>query len=565
MNNYKEQITVALAKHINLEKELIEAMIEIPPNSEMGDFAFPCFQLAKTMRKAPNMIAQELVVEIDLGDDFKKVENVGAYLNFYLSRSRFAEIILTQILDKGLNYGNSELGRGRNIVVDYSSVNIAKPFHIGHLATTMIGNSLYKIHKFLGYNCIGVNHLGDWGTQFGKLIAAYKRWGNKEEVEINPISELVKLYVKFNAEAEQDESLNDEGRAAFKAIEDGIPEYVELWNWFREVSLKEFKRIYKILNVDFDSWNGEAFYMDKMDRVINELEDKGLLVESQGAQVVNLEKYGMTPLIIRRSDGATLYATRDLAAMFYRKEIYNFDKVLYIVATQQNLHFKQLFKIIELMGYEWYKDLVHVAYGMISLETGAMSTRKGNVVYLEDVLNESINKVKHIIEERNSGLENKDEIARKVGLGAVIFSVLSNNRIKDVVFTWDKVLNFEGETSPYIQYTFARICSIFRKSGSEDIGEINYSLLNVTDSNELISLLSKFPQIVIDAAEKYEPSIISRYLIDLSQSFNKFYHNNPVINDNKELQNTRLALCKSVKTVIETGMGLLGIECPDRM
>lgn len=565
MDIFKNSIVEVLSERIELDKEKIASLIEIPPNTEMGDYAFPCFQLAKVMRKAPNIIAQELKDSIEPPSTIDKIENAGGYVNFFVNKEKLITSVLDEIISKENKYGSSDEGSGKNVVIDFSAVNIAKPFHIGHLPTTMIGNSLYKIYNFLGYNCIGVNHLGDWGTQFGKLIVAYKKWGNKKEVEENPIRKLVELYVKFHSEAEKDDSLNDEGRAAFKAIEDGEQEYVELWKWFREVSLQEFNRVYGILNVKFDSWNGESFYNDKMESVIDELNRKQLLEESQGAQIVNLERFNMPPCIIKRSDGATLYATRDLAAIFYRKNTYDFDKVLYVVASQQNLHFRQLFKVIELMGYNWSKDLVHVPFGMVSLESGAMSTRKGIVVYLEDVLNESISKVYRIIEERNPALDNKDEVAKKVGIGAIIFGVLYNNRIKDTVFIWDKVLSFEGETAPYIQYTFARICSIFRKVGSEGINKVDYSLLKEDDSLSIIALLSRFPQVIIDAAEKYEPSIIARYIIDLCQSFNKFYHNNPVINDNKELQNARLALCKTTKTVIETGMGLLGIECPERM
>jgi arginyl-tRNA synthetase len=565
MNIFVQQIADSIKECVDLEKEQIESLIEIPPDSKMGDYAFPCFQLSKTMRKAPNAIAAELAPKIQKTESIERVEAAGGYLNFYMNKLYLSKTVLEEVLKKGYSYGSSSIGQGKNIVIDFSATNIAKPFHIGHLPSTVIGNSLYKIYQFLGYNCVGVNHLGDWGTQFGKLIVAYKKWGDKEIVEKDPIRELVKLYVKFHQDAEKNPSLEDEGRAAFKAIEDGQEEYVQLWKWFTEVSLEEFNRVYGILNISFDSYAGESFYNDKMEPVLKELEDKKLLIESQGAKVVDLESYGMPPCIVQRSDGASLYATRDLAAMFYRKNTYSFDKVLYVVALQQNLHFKQLFKVIELMGHEWHKDLVHVNFGMVSLETGAMSTRKGNVVYLETVLNEAVEKVSKIIEERNFDTEQKEEVAKKVGVGAVIFSALANGRIKDVVFSYEKILNFEGETCPYIQYTFARICSIFRKAENNAVLEVDYSLLNDENSIQVITLLGKFQEVVTSAAEKYEPSFISRYLIDLSQAFNKFYYFNPILSEEENLKNARLAVCKATKDVIETGMGLLGIECPERM
>lgn len=494
-----------------------------------------------------------------------KADCVGGYVNFYLNKERFAAQIMKHIDEQGEYFGQSNIGEGKTIVIDYCATNIAKPFHTGHLPTTVIGNSLYKIYKFLGYDCIGINHLGDWGTQFGKLIVAYKKWGNKSDIERNPIKELVKIYVQFHNEAENDESLNDEGRAAFKAIQDGKEDYVELWKWFKDISILEFKRILGILKVDFDSWNGESFFNDKMEPVICELKEKGLLEESQGAQIVNLSEFNMPPCIILRSDGATLYATRDLAAIFYRKEIYNFYKVLYCVATQQNLHFQQIFKVVEKMGYPWAGDLVHVANGMISLETGAMSTRKGTVVYLDDVLNEAVSKAMKIIEERNPALEEKDETAKAIGIGAVKFSVLKNKRVKDSVFIWDKVLNFGGETSCYIQYTYARICSVLRKAEKFDSNEVDYLLLTDNDSFAVIKQLAMFPQVIENAADENEPSLISKYLIDLVQSFNKFYHDNQILSSEGGLKTARIGLCKAVKTTIFTGMSLLGIECPEKM
>ncbi len=565
MKSIKENIIFALSGPTELNKTQIEKLIEIPANSELGDYAFPCFQLSKIFRKAPTIIASEIKAKVIKPDIISEVSNVGGYVNFFVDKQKLSGLVLKNIKEQGGNYGRSDIGTGKKIVIDYCSTNIAKPFHIGHLPTTVIGDSLYKIFEFLGYKCIGINHLGDWGTQFGKLIVAYKKWGNKEAIEKNPIRELVKIYVQFHEEAEADESLNDEARAAFKAIEDGKGEYVSLWKWFREISIAEFKRLLGILKIDFDSWNGESFFNDRMEPVIEELKEKELLKESQGAQVVDLSEFGMPPCIVLRSDGATLYATRDLSAIFYRKEEYDFHKVLYCVATQQNLHFQQVFKVVELMGYDWADSLVHVANGMISLETGAMGTRKGTVVYLDDIINESISKALKIIEERNPSLERKEEVARAIGIGAVKFSALKNKRMKDSVFVWDKVLNFEGETSCYIQYTYARICSILRKAGSDKVSDIACSLLTDSDTYEVIKLLSQFPEVIETAAEEYEPSMISKYLIDLVQSYNKFYHDNPILSSEGKLRDSRLELSKSVKTVIETGMSLLGIECPDRM
>lgn len=544
---------------------MIERLIEIPPNSDLGDYSFPFFQLSKILRKAPNTIAVELKEKITKPEIIDKIDYVGGYVNFFISKEKFTTIVLNSIVEQGENYGRSDIGNNKTIVIDYCAANIAKPFHIGHLPTTLIGNSLYKIYSFLGYHCIGINHLGDWGTQFGKLIVAYKKWGNKEEIQKDPIKELVKIYVRFHHEAENNESLNDEGRAAFKAIEDGNEEYVELWKWFRKISIAEFKRILGVLKIDFDSWKGESYYNDKMEAVVDELKEKGLLEESQGAQIVNLSDFGMPPCIILRSDGATLYATRDIAAIVYRKKTYDFHKVLYCVATQQNLHFQQVFKVVDLMGYNWANNLVHVANGMISLESGSMGTRKGTVIYLDDVINESIAKAKAIIEERNPTLEGKDEIARKIGIGAVKFSALKNKRTKDSVFVWDKVLNFEGETSCFIQFNYVRICSILRKVEDKVSLKVDFKPLLEVDAYEIITLLSKFPEVVEDAANEYEPSTISKYLIDLVQSFSKFYHENLIINVDRKLQDARLELCKAVKTVIETGMALIGIECPERM
>lgn len=415
MKTIKEEVINAILNHVNLDKNEIERLIEIPPNDDMGDYSFPCFQLSKTLRKAPHIIAGELADKITKPECIEKICVIGGYLNFYAEKVNFTTIVLKKIQEQGENFGSSDVGKGKNIVLDYCATNIAKPFHIGHLPTTVIGNSLYKIFKFLGYNCVGINHLGDWGTQFGKLIVAYKKWGNNAEIEKNPIKELVKIYVKFHKEAKIDKSLDDEGRAAFKAIEDGKDEYVKLWKWFRDISISEFKRILGVLKIDFDSWNGESFFNDKMEPVINELKEKGLLQESQGAHIVDLSEFNMPPCIILRSDGATLYATRDLAAIFYRKETYDFHKILYCVATQQNLHFQQLFKVIEKMGYPWAENLVHVANGMISLESSSMGTRQGTAVFLDDVLSEAVSKALAIIEEKTLNLKAKRKFPEWLG------------------------------------------------------------------------------------------------------------------------------------------------------
>ena len=470
MISYKEKIAEILAPHVDgLEKDEILDMLETPADSKMGDYAFPCFKLAKIFRKAPQMIAQTLAEAIRAESVFEKVENVNAYVNMFLSREEMAQEVVSEVIEKGDDYGRSNMGQGKKVIVEYSSPNIAKPFHIGHIRSTVIGNSIYKIYDFLGYDTIRINHLGDYGTQFGKMICAYRRWGNKEDVVREPIKSLLSYYTKFHVEAEKDPALEDEARAIFAKLEKGEPEEVELWKWFREESLKEFNRVYDMLGIEFDSYNGESFYSDKMPRIVDELKEKGLLVEDNGAQIVKLDEYDLPPALIKKSDGSTLYITRDIAAAVYRKETYDFYKNIYVVASQQNLHFQQWFKVIELMGYDWAKDCVHVPFGLVSMEDGTMSTRQGRVVFLEDVLNRAVEQTKQIILEKNVTTENIDETAHDVGVGAVVFNELSNYRIKDYVFSWDKVLNFEGETGPYVQYTHARACSILRRAGEDTV------------------------------------------------------------------------------------------------
>ncbi len=566
MIDFKKEVVNAIANIVDsLDREEIEKLIEIPPSYDMGDYAFPCFRLAKSFRKAPNIIAQELAEKIGIGEYFEKVENAGPYLNFFINKEKLTETVLEEISQRKESYGAQDIGKGRNIIVEFSSPNIAKPFHIGHIRSTVIGNSLYKICKFLGFNAIAINHLGDYGTQFGMLIAAYKKWGNKEVIENDPINELLKLYVRFNAEAEKDESLKDEARYWFKELENGNEEAVELWQWIRDVSLKEFSRVYNLLNISFDSYAGESFYSDKMGRVLDELEEKGLLKESEGAKIVDLEEYGMTPALIKKKDGSTLYITRDIAAAIYRKEHYDFYKNIYVVASQQNLHFKQWFKVVELMGYDWAKDCIHVPFGMVSLEDGTLSTRKGRVVFLEDVLKKAIEGARKIIEDKNPDLENKDEVAKQVGIGAVIFQELFNSRIKDYVFSWERTLSFEGETGPYVQYTHARANSLLEKGGFNDGDNVDYSLLKEEEEIDLIRLLYNFPEVVYDAYEKLEPSFITRHVVEIAKAFNKFYNNCPIMSSEEDLKRARLALVNATKTVIKTGLGLLGMEAPEKM
>lgn len=566
MIDFKKEVVNAITNIVDsLNREEIEKLIEIPPSYDMGDYAFPCFRLAKVFRKAPNLIAQELAEKIGTGEYFEKVENAGPYLNFFINKNKLTESVLEEIRDKEGSFGAQNIGKGRNIIVEFSSPNIAKPFHIGHIRSTVIGNSLYKICKFLGFNAIAINHLGDYGTQFGMLIAAYKKWGDKEVIENDPINELLKLYVKFNAEADKDESLRDEARYWFKELENGNEEAVELWQWIRDVSLKEFSRVYNLLNITFDSYAGESFYSDKMGRVLDELEEKGLLKESEGAKIVDLEEYGMTPALIQKKDGSTLYITRDIAAAIYRKEHYDFYKNIYVVASQQNLHFKQWFKVVELMGYDWAKDCIHVPFGMVSLEDGTLSTRKGRVVFLEDVLKKAIEGAKKIIEDKNPNLENKDEVAKQVGIGAVIFQELFNSRIKDYVFSWDRTLSFEGETGPYVQYTHARANSLLEKGGFNCEHNVDYTILKEQEEIDLVRLLYNFPQVVYDAYEKLEPSFITRHVVEIAKAFNKFYNSCPIMSSEEELKRARLALVYAAKTVIKTGIGLLGMEAPEKM
>ncbi len=554
-----------IAKKLPVEGLTVQdvyGMLAVPPDTAMGDLALPCFRLAKTLRKAPALIAEELAAKYPCDGIVCGVQAVNGYLNFRIDRAFLAKQTLERILSERERYGASGEGAGKTVCIDYSSVNIAKPFHIGHLSTTVLGSALYKLHKFLGYTPVGINHLGDYGTQFGKLISAYRRWGSRQMLEEGGLRALNALYVRFHEEAEKDDSLNDEARAYFKKIEDGDPQAVELFGLFKSLTLKEVGKIYELLNVQFDSWAGESFYNDKMQPVIDELRAKGLLTESEGAQVVDLSAYDMPPCIILRSDGASLYATRDIAAAVYRKNTYDFYKCLYVVAYQQNLHFRQVFKVLELMGKEWAKDLVHVAYGMVSLEEGSMSTRKGRVVYLKDVIDRCIEKALAIITEKNPALENKEEIARTVGVGAVIFGALYNNKIKDITFSYDKVLNFEGETSCYVQYTCARARSVLEKGGAE---RSSANAAVTPQEFEVVKKLAEFPDVLKSALEKYEPCFIARYCVDLAQLYNKFYFDCSILNAEQAVRAFRLSLTESVLITLKNGLGLLGIGVPSKM
>ena len=564
--DYKKLIAEKLSDLIELSSEKIEDMLEIPAKSEMGDFALPCFKLSKVMRKAPNMISDMLCKQLVADENIQKIQSVNGYLNFYLNKENAGAQVLSKILDEGEKYAGSSAGAGKTICLDYSSINIARPMHIGHLSTTVIGHSLNRIFKHLGYKTVSINHLGDWGTQFGKLIVAFKRYSSKDQVDEIGIAELTRIYVKYHEDAEKDEAMDDIARAWFKKIEDGDKEALELFEYFKEITIKEINKTYDLMDIKFDSYNGEAFYQDKMGPIIKELEEKNLLVEDQGAKVVMLDDYSMPPCMILKKDGATLYSTRDITAAQYRKDTYDFDKCIYITAYQQDLHFKQFFKVIELMGKDYYKDLVHVNYGFVSLPEGAMSTRRGNVVYLKDLLEKAVEKSEAIIEEKNPELENKKEVSSMVGIGSVIFAALKNNRIKDMVFSWDSALSFEGETAPYVQYTHARCSSVLAKAEISLDGDADYSTLDNEYASKVITLLRDFPEVVQNAAERYEPSFITRHIIEVAKAFNKYYFEQRIIdNDGDEKVRARLILAECTKQVIKTGLYLIGVKAPDKM
>ena len=568
MINFKNIIAKEISKITNIEINEISKFIEVPKESENGDYAFPCFKLAKTLKKSPNLIADDLKLNINIPENvIEKIEVVGGYLNFFINKETLATEILSEVT-KTENYGKSNIGEGKNIVIDYSSPNIAKTFHIGHLRTTVIGAALYNIYKYLGYNVTGINHIGDYGTQFGKLIEGYKRWGSEYNLDENPIEKLTEIYVRISNLCKEDENVLEECRNNFKKLEDGDKECVELWTKFKDLSLKEFQKVYDILGIKFDSWNGEAFYTDKMQEVIDLLQKSGKLIESQGARIIDLEEYGMAPCLIQKSNGSSTYATRDLAAILYRARTYDYDKALYVTSYEQTLHFKQVFQVAKLLGLDKkYTDgLEHISYGMVLLETGKMSTRDGNVVKLEDLLNEAIERAKEIINEKNPKLKNKDEIAKKVGVGAVVFNDLSNSRVKDEIFNWDRILSFQGETGPYLQYTYVRTKSIIEKAGGlPSFENIDKKYLLEDSANKILKILYNFEKTLIQVTEKNEPCILSRYLIDLAKAYSNFYNENQIITEDKKIQNTRIFLTYATGNVLKIGAKLLGMEMPDRM
>ena len=568
MINFKQKIAEAVGKVTNLNENELETYIESPKDSKNGDYAFPCFRLAKELKKAPPVIASEIKEKIEIDEEIiEKVEIVGGYLNFFVKKDLLVKEVLSQIANKE-NYGQSSIGSGKNIVIDYSAPNIAKPFHIGHLRTTLIGNALYRVYKYLGYNTTGINHLGDYGTQFGKMIEAYKMWGEEYNLEEDPINKMMDMYVRINALCKEDEQVLEKCRENFKLLESGDKYCVDLWNKFKDLSMVEFNKIYDILDIKFDSYKGEAFYSDKVQEVVDTLEQKGKLTDSEGAKIVDLEYAGIaTPCIIQKANGSSIYATRDLAAIMYRAKTYDFDKCLYVVAYEQNLHFKQIFEVAKYLVDEKYaKGLEHVSYGMVNLPTGKMSTRLGNVVKIEDLINETISRAEEIIMEKNPELENKEEVAKKVGLGAIIFNTLSTATIKDQIFDWNTALNFQGETGPYIQYTYVRTRSVLDKVEKlPEINEIDIEKLLDEYSQSVIKLLYNFEDILIQVTNKEEPSILSRYLIDLSKAFSGFYNENKIITDDIAVQNGRVYLTYAVGKVLKAGANLLGIQMPNKM
>lgn len=564
-----------MAPLVEMSPGEVESYLEIPPNPEMGEYAFPCFILSRRLKKSPQEIASSLSSRIEPGLLLEKTVSSGPYLNFYVRRPVLAAATLSEILQKDRSYGFLPDGKGKTVLIDYSAPNIAKPFGVGHLRSTVIGNSLYRLYKALGYRVVGINHLGDWGTQFGKLIVAFQRWGEQDQLEKDPVQYLFQLYVRFHKEADGDPSLDDEARQKFRELEKGDPETLKLWEHFRALSLDEFQRLYRFMGINFDSYQGESYYNDMLEKTIELVRGKGLAKESEGALVADLEPYGLPPCLLQKKDGAALYITRDLTAAIYRYEKYHFSKLLYVVGSEQTLHFKQLFKLLELLGFPWAKDCIHVPFGLIRFKEGRMSTREGNVIFLEDVLNRSIELAHSIIREKNPDLENKESAARAVGLGAVIFGDLVNDRIKDVEFDWDSVLDFSGETAPYIQYAHARICSILRKAGADisrdikkagnagspEIGEV----FAAPEEEQVIITMSRFTEQIRRAAEELKPSILAHYLVVLAREFNKFYHACPVLTADEKMKSARLMLIQAVRIILRNGLDLLGITAPQEM
>lgn len=569
MIDYKKEIAKIIGNIVKIDDKEIIKMVEKPTNNDMGDFSFPCFKLAKELKKSPMIIAQEICEKMKLDAEvFEDIEIVNGYINFFVNKERIIKEVLEEVSNKKEEYGKSTLGAGQNIIVEYSSPNIAKPFHIGHLRNTVIGSSLYNMYKYLGYNTIGINHLGDYGTQFGKMIEGYKRWGQEYNIDENPIEELTKIYVRINDLCKKDEDVLKACRDNFKKLEDGDPYCTEIWNKFREVSLNEFNRIYELLGVKFDSLNGEAFYSDKMPEVEELLRNSGRLIKSEGAEIIDLEEEKMGVCMIKKSNGSTTYATRDLAAILYRARTYDFDKCLYVVAYEQNLHFKQIFEVAKLLGIDekYIKGLQHIPYGMVHLKSGKMSTREGNVIKVEDLLKESISRVKQIIKEKNPDMENLEENARKIGIGAVVFNNVATTIIKDQIFDWDTILNFNGETGPYIQYTYVRTNSVLNNSKEvKTIDEIDFSVLIDKESLEVVKKIYEFNNVIENSVDKNEPSLLARYLLELAKNYSTFYNNNKILVEDTKIKDARVFLTYSVGLVLKIGMKLLGIEMPDKM
>ena len=549
------EVLLKINSECGIDAKAVEAMLEYPPDEKMGDLALPCFKLSKVLRMAPVKIADSIAQSFAV-DAVAKAEAVNGYFNIYLDGKYLADKVIGEVCAKGEKYGApTELGEGKTVVLDYSSPNVAKPFHIGHLGTTVIGHSLKRLHEFAGYKCVGINYLGDWGTQFGKLITAYRKWGDAQTIENGGIDKLVELYVKFHEEAEKDGALNDEARAEFRKLEDGEEENIKLWRWFVDISLVEYQKTYAQLGIEFDSYKGESFYTDKMPAQVQKLRDMGLLKIDDGASIVDLDEFGMTPCLILKRDGSTLYPTRDIAAAVYRKETYDFDKMIYVTSAGQSLHFAQWFKVVELMGYEWFDKLVHVPYGTVSINGAKLATRTGNVILLRDLFEQAIAKVASIMDEKNPDLPNRDKISEAVGVGAIVFYYLSNNRIRDINFMMEDALSFEGNTGPYVQYTYARTCSVLSKSELTSNTELTIS---APEETALLKTLSRFEEVVREAIAAYEPSVVTRYILDVAGAYNRFYHNCTILGaDNEAVRNTRLALTKAANTVLGNAFGLI--------
>lgn len=565
MNQFTKEIVDILEKKTGLDKTEIEKLLETPPDQKLGDYAFPCFVLAKKLKKSPQQIASEMALQMEATPLIEKITADGPYLNFKIKKDKLAQSILTRIYREKDKYGSQQVGKGKTIVIDFSSPNIAKPFGIGHLRSTVLGNALYKIFSKLGFEVIRVNHLGDWGTQFGKLITAYKKWGNDKEIDVDPIAALFSLYVKFHDEAEKDKSLEDEAREWFRKLEKGDKEATAIWKRFKQYSMDEFQRIYKMLDISFDYYAGESFYNKLIDQTVENIKKSGLAEISQDALVVKLDQYNLPPCLIRRKDEATLYATRDITAAIYRYETYKFFKNIYVVNIAQKLHFEQVFKVLELMGYQWSKDMVHVDFGWIKFKQQMMSTRKGNIVLLEDVLNKSIELALKIIQEKNPELKDKDKVAYDVGIGAIVFADLSVRKNKDIDFDWDRALSFEGETGPYLQYTHARLCSLISKYGMKIDDKVDFTVFQSDEEMALIKFLGLFPQRIEQASLTYEPYLISSCLLEISSVFNRFYQKEKIITENEMETKARMLLVNAVLTVLAEGLSLLGIKAPEKM